>query len=345
MRSATSHTRIAVVGPTGAVGSEYLSLLSARGVHPEQLSLISHRRPDSEMLNYQGSELKLKPLTQGCFQEIDIAFFATDSEVSRTWCPVAVEEGATAIDNSSAFRADAAIPLVVPQVNSNVLGEFSGPGILPVANCTTIITLMAIAPIHREAGIRNINLATYQAVSGAGNAALSELEVQAHAHVQGAELPVKALPSQAFFNVFSHESAIDATGFNAEERKIREESRRILDAPDIAIAATCMRVGIPRAHTVAISLELAEDLDWRDAVQLLQNAPGVCVVDDRIQNRFPEPILASGHDEVLVGRFRNAPDGGTRSLMLVASGDQLRIGAALSGIQLMELLRTPPGDR
>ena len=345
MRTDSSRPRIAVVGPTGAVGSEYLKLLSERGIRPDELSLISQRNPDTGLVNYQDRELKAKVLRQGVFQEVDIAFFATDAGTSRKWCPLAVEEGATAIDNSSAFRAEQAIPLVVPRVNSQVLETYPTPNILPVPNCTTIITLMAVAPIHREVGITSMQLATYQAVSGAGMAALSELEAQAHAHVHGGEMPVKALPSQAFFNVFSHESTIDETGFNEEERKLREESRRILNAPELRISATCMRVGIPRAHTVAISLELASDLDSKAAADLLRSAPGVCVVDNRTTNQFPEPIDASGSDEVLVGRFRNDPDGGLRSLMLVASGDQLRTGAALSGIQLMELLRTPPADR
>ena len=338
MTPSTPHPRIALVGPNGAVGSEYLKLFAERCIRPEDLILISHRNTGSSRVDYRGSKLEVQGLDRDCFRNVDVAFFATDAQTSRKWCPVAVEAGASAVDNSSAFRGEKSVPLVVPGVNSRSLENTPGPGIISVPNCTTIITLMAIAPVHREAGIIAMNLATYQAVSGAGLAALSELEAQAKAHVEGKAKPVEALPSQAFFNVFSHESGIDQTGFNEEERKIREESRRILDAPQMRISATCMRVGIPRAHTVAISLDLSEELDAREAAVLLRSAPGVRVVDDRDRNRFPEPIAASGKDEVLVGRFRNDPDRGQRSLMLVATGDQLRKGAALSGIELMELL-------
>lgn len=341
MKQGFPHPRIALVGPGGAVGSEYLALLAEREVPAEDLRLIGHTHPESARVDYRGHSLKVDTLDAGAFEGIEFAFFATDANLSREWCPVAVDSGVTVIDNSSAFRSSDAVPLVAPQVNPEILTEFKRPGIVSVPNCTTIITLMAVAVIHRAVGISRMQLTTYQAISGAGGAALRELHSQAREYVAGQPIRTEALPSQSLFNVFSHESPIDETGFNGEERKIRDESRRILGNEALEISATCMRVGVPRAHLVAITLDLCKDLDADAAAGLVAGAPGVRVVDDRRRNHFPEPLEASGADEVLVGRFRNDPDRGRRSVLLLACGDQLRPGAALSGIQLMERLSTP----
>ena len=341
MNQGARQPHIALVGPGGAVGTEYLTLLAERQVPAEHLRLVGHTQCEPVRLDYRGHSLEIETLDAGAFEGIEFAFFATDSELSREWCPIAANKGATVIDNSSAFRSSDSVPLVVPEVNSEILTEFSRPGIVAVPNCTTIITLMAVAPIHRAVGISRMQLATYQAISGAGGAALRELHTQTREHVAGDTIRTEVLPSQSLFNVFSHESRIDETGFNGEERKIREESRRILGTDGLEISATCMRVGVPRAHLVAITLELCDDLDVEQAARLVAAAPGVRLVDDRTRNRFPEPLEASGTDEVLVGRFRNDPDRGRRGMLLLACGDQLRPGAALSGIQLMERLATP----
>ena len=341
MTQRSRYPRIALVGPRGAVGSEYLALLAERKVPAENLRLVGHTDPENGWVDYRGHSLEVRTLDAHAFDGIEFAFFATDRNLSRAWCPVAVDAGATVIDNSSAFRSSAAVPLVVPQVNPEILSDFERPGIVSVANCTTIITLMAVAVIHRAVGISRMQLTTYQAISGAGRAALRELHSQAREHVAGKPIRTEALPSQSLFNVFSHESKIDESGFNDEERKIRGESRRILGDDRLEVSATCMRVGVPRAHLVAINLELCEDLDADAAARLVEAAPGVRLVDDRRSNRFPEPLEASGTDEVLVGRFRNDPDRGRRGVLLLACGDQLRPGAALSGIQLMEQLVTP----
>jgi aspartate-semialdehyde dehydrogenase len=330
--------RMALVGASGAVGREMLSILAQAGVAAQDMHLFGSRSAGSS-IPYGGSELVVADLAGNSFDDVDVVLFAAGADVAREWAPRAVDAGATVIDNSSAFRGDPDVPLVVPEVNPEALHSFVAPGIIANPNCSTIIALMGTAPIHRRAPITRMSIATYQAISGAGASAMSELDRQAVDHVAGDPLTVEALPSQALFNVFSHESRIGKDGFNEEEQKIRSESRRILAAPGLAISATCVRVGVPRAHAMAIDLDLSEPLDAADARALLQSAPGVTVVDDPEQGRFPESVHAAGGDNVLVGRIRNDPDRAPgRGLLLFACGDQLRKGAALNAIQVLALV-------
>lgn len=332
--------RIAIVGASGAVGREMLSILAQAGVAARDVRLLGSSRSAGTSIPYGDGDIEVALLAGSPFEGIDAVLFAAGAEVAREWAPRAVEAGATVIDNSSAFRADPDVPLVVPEINPEALDSFVAPGIIANPNCSTIIALMATAPIHRRTPITRMSIATYQAISGAGATAMAELDRQVVEHVAGDPLTVEALPSQALFNVFCHESPIGDDGFNEEERKIRSESRRILGAPELAISATCVRVGVPRAHAMAIDLDLSGPLDAADARSILEAAPGVTVVDDAEQGRFPESVHAAGGDDVLVGRIRNDPDRAPgRGLLLFACGDQLRKGAARNAIQVLSLMQ------
>jgi aspartate-semialdehyde dehydrogenase len=333
-----------VVGATGVVGRELLSILAKRGIAAEFVRCIASERSAGTRIPWQGEDLEVHALDRMALSGLDVVFFAAGAECARAWAPTAVEAGCVVIDNSSAFRADPSVPLVVPEVNGNILDDLEGAGVIANPNCSTIIALMAVAPIHRAAGIRRMSIATYQAVSGAGGRAMDELERQAREHAAGEPLTVDALPSQALFNVFCHESPVGSDGFNEEERKLCNESRRILESPDIEIAATCVRVGVPRAHAMAIELELERDFDASAARDLLARAPGIRIVDEPGTGRFPESRHAAGEDEVLVGRFRNHPGrSDARGLLLFAAGDQLRKGAALNAIQILDGLPVARG--
>ena len=331
---------IAIVGATGLVGRELLAILAERGHSAERLKLLASARSAGSMLAYQGDSLLIEELTASSFAGIEIAMFSAGTEVSREFAPIAVEAGATVIDNSSVFRMDDGVPLVVPEINRDVLDDCSlRGGVIANPNCSTIIALMAVAPLHRVAGIRRMVVSTYQAASGGGVAMMNELQRQAFDHVESKPLTKSTTGRQYLFNLFSHDSPIDETGYNAEEIKLVRETHKILGDTSIAITATCVRVPVLRAHSEAINLTLDKPLSVDEAREILCATPGVKVVDDREANRFPEPIDATGGDDVLVGRIRadisQPPDMG---LDLFVSGDQLRKGAALNAIQIAEII-------
>jgi aspartate-semialdehyde dehydrogenase len=322
------------------VGREMLAILEQRGVDSGAIRCMASSRSAGMELPYRNDRLTVKDLDETSFQDLDVALLAAGADTARRWARHAVASGCLVIDNSNAFREDPAVPLVIPEVNGDQLEGFRRPGIIASPNCSTTIAMMAVAPIHRLAGIRSMSVTTYQSVSGAGAEAMQELERQVMQHAAGETITNRVLPSRALLNVFNHESPIDADGFNEEERKIRFESRRILDAPDLAISATCVRVGVMRAHAMSIQLELEKGVDLEDVRARLDKAPGLRVVDDRAANRFPEPRHAAGRDDIEVGRLRHHPDrtDGT-GLLLFAAGDQLRKGAALNTIQILEQLQ------
>ncbi len=335
MTPSSPHPVIGVFGATGAVGREMLSILAERGAPVEGIRCFASERSVGRELEFgdRNRSLVVEAFRPGVFADLQIALLAVDAERARELAPAARDAGCVVIDNSSAFRNDPTVPLVIPEVNRDQLADFGESGIIANPNCSTIIALMAIAPIHRAARIRRASVATYQAVSGAGAAAMEELEQQARDHVAGRALRSEALPSPAFFNVFPHESGLDADGFNREERKLRDEGRRILGAPDLAISATCVRVGVPRCHAMAIDLDLETGLDVDQARELLSGQSGVRVVD------APESRHATGGDEILVGRLRNDPHRPDKTgLLLFVVGDQLRKGAALNAVQILEEL-------
>jgi len=342
MARIASEPAVAVVGATGAVGEELLALLEERRFPARSVRVFASARSAGRTLHALGRDVTVEPLVPGCFAGTDIAFFSASSGVSKEWAPQAVASGAWAIDKSSAFRMDRRFPLAIPEVNGAVLDALQAPTIVAVPNCTTIIALMAVTPLHREAGVARMVVSTYQSASGAGAAAMAELERQAHDWSAGRPLDTAIFGRQYLFNLFSHNSAIGEDGQNEEERKLVDETRKIWGDPDVLVSATCVRVPVLRAHSESINLTFRTPITEARAREALAAAPGIRIVDDRAANRFPEPLAATGRDEVLVGRIRadhSQPNG--FGLNLFVSGDQVRKGAALNGIQIAERLLRP----
>jgi len=342
MQRISAEPTVAVVGATGAVGEELLALLAERRFPVRSLRLFASARSAGRTLHALGRDVTVEPLVPGCFAGTDIAFFSASGGVSKEWAPQAVAAGAWAIDKSSAFRMDRRYPLAIPEVNGEVLDALQAPTIVAVPNCTTIIALMAVTPLHREVGVARMVVSTYQSASGAGAAAMAELERQAHDWSAGRPLDTSIFGRQYLFNLFSHNSAIGEDGQNEEERKLVDETRKIWGDPDVLVSATCVRVPVLRAHSESINLTFRTPISEARAREVLAAAPGIRIVDDRAANRFPEPLAATGRDEVLVGRIRvdhSQPNG--FGLNLFISGDQVRKGAALNGIQIAERLLKP----
>ena len=341
---------VTIVGATGAVGAELRAILADRGIEASGLRLFASSRSAGRSLEHRGESIAVESADgeriRAAFEASDTVFLAATAETSRRLAPIAVASSCVVIDNSSAFRDDPDCPLVVCGVNDAVLDGFTGPGVIANPNCSTIIALAAIAPLRRLGRLLRMTVCTYQAISGAGAAAMSELESQARAWAADEPLPTATLGRQGVFNVFSHDSEVDADGVNREERKLETESRRILADPDLFVSSTCVRVPVLRAHSEAIHLEFDRAVDAEAARAILANAPGLEVVDDREGRRFPEPIHAAERDEVLVGRIRRdpgVPDG--RGLAFFAAGDQLRKGAALNAVQIAEAIGGRGGHR
>ena len=344
--------RIAVVGATGVVGREVLSILEQRGVPASSVVALASARSAGTTIPYAGSSVAVGEATPTSFAGVKVAIFAASSGVARALAPHAIEAGAAVVDNSSAFRMRADVPLVVPEINGDLLTSEAGRKPVPLIanpNCSTIILLLAIEPIRTRFGVRSIVVSTYQAVSGAGQAGLDALREEIGAS-QGAELQAgraasSPFPEPCFLNVFSHNAAVDpVTGLNGEEQKIIDESRKILSLPTLAVSPTCVRVPVMRAHSESITLRLARPATYAEVVAAYERFPGVRVIDDRAGNQFPTPLKAAGADDVLVGRLRPDPahpvdaQRRTDAWCLFACGDQLRKGAALNAVQIAELI-------
>lgn len=328
---------LAIVGATGAVGAELLSILAERRFPVSGLRLFASERSAGRVIAFRDEQIKVQPLGDGCFDGVDLALFCAHRAVSVAWAPKAVEAGAFVVDNSSAFRMGPDTPLIVPEVNGELIDALDSPAIITNPNCSTIIALMAVTPLHRAAGVARMVVSTYQSVSGAGAAAMAELEQQARDFAADRPLRHKVFHRPTLFNLFSHDSAIGPDGYNEEEMKLLRETRKIWNDNTVAITATCVRVPVLRAHSEAINLTFRDSLSEDDAREILSHAPGVTVIDDREGNRFPEPVNATGKDDVLVGRIRSdlsQPPG--KGLDLFVSGDQLRKGAALNAVQIAE---------
>lgn len=329
---------LAIVGATGAVGQEFCLLLRQRRYPVRSVRLFASARSAGKTIAGVDGPAQVELLTPTSLAGIDLALFSAGAAVAREFAPLAVRAGALVIDNSSAFRMDDDVPLVVPEINPQAARRHHG--IIANPNCSTIILAVALWPLHRLSPVRRVVVATYQAASGAGARALAELESQTRAVLAGQPPRPEVFPVPCAFNVFSHNSAIGADGYNLEERKLILETRKIFGDPSIQVAPTCMRVPVLRAHTEAVSIEFAEPVSVQQARAALAQAPGVRLVDDPAHNRFPTPLDASGTDEVLVGRLRQDPTiPNGRGLQLICSGDQLRKGAALNAIQIAELLQ------
>jgi len=329
---------IAIVGATGAVGVEILRVLERRNFPVASLRLLASARSVGKTLDFKGKAYPVEELTAGAFKGIDVAFFSAGATRSREFVPAAKAAGTIVVDNSSAFRMDPAVPLVVPEVNPGDLAHHGG--VIANPNCTAAILATAVWPIHQAAGVRKIVVATYQSASGAGAQAMQELEDQVRDYVAGKEIERKVFPHQIAFNLFSHNTRIGENGYNEEENKVIEEMRKMFHMPHLPIVPTCIRVPVLRAHSEAITLELDRPLAPAEARDILARAPGIKLVDDPAANHFPMPLEASGDLDVHVGRIRrdlSNPNG----LVLFVAGDQLLKGAAWNAVQIAEELAKP----
>lgn len=327
--------RVAILGATGAVGTELLELLESRHFPLANLKLLASPRSAGTTLEFRGEKIVVEAVNERSFREVDIVLASAGGSISKAWAETAIAAGAVMIDNSSAFRMDTAVPLVVPEVNPEAVATHRG--LIANPNCTTILMAVAVYPLHQVQTIKRIVASTYQSASGAGARAMEEVKTQAQAILNGQEPKPEILPYPLAFNLFPHNSTLNEQGYCEEEMKMVNETRKIFGANDLRITATCVRVPVLRAHSESINLEFENPFDVAQAREILSQAPGVKLVDDWQANYFPMPIDASGKDEVLVGRIRqdiSNPNG----LELWLCGDQIRKGAALNAIQIAELL-------
>jgi len=327
--------KVAILGATGAVGTELMSLLLERDFPLSQLKLLASANSAGKTLKFGTEDIAVEAVTPESFTGIDIVLASAGASISKQWAAIAVQAGAVVIDNSSAFRQDPEIPLIVPEVNPDAVDQHQG--IIANPNCTTILMNLAVYPLHRVRPVQRIVAATYQSASGAGARAMEELLQQSQAILHNQAPKAEILPYPLAFNLFLHNTPLDANGYCTEEMKMVNETRKIFDCPNLRISATCVRVPVLRAHSEAINLEFAEPFSPIEARSILAQAPGVKLIEDWSRNYFPMPIAASGKDEVLVGRIRqdiSHPYG----LELWLCGDQIRKGAALNAVQIAELL-------
>ena len=327
--------RVGIVGATGAVGQEFLSLFAERHFPFTALTLFASARSAGKTLSYGGETYTLRALPEDGNLDVDLVFSSAGGSISKADAWRWAEHGAVVVDNTSAWRMDERVPLVIPEING--AAALQNQGVIANPNCSTIVALMALAPLHRAFGLKRATVATYQAVSGAGAAGIAELQNQTQAVLAGEEPVPQKFVHPVAFNLFSHDSDIGEDGYNVEERKLTLESRKILSAPDLAISATCVRVPVFRAHSEAVHAEFTRPVSVAEALEVLATAEGIRIVDDRAANHFPMPLEASGQDDVLVGRVRedvSLPG----ALAFFVSGDQIRKGAALNAVQIGEYL-------
>lgn len=327
--------RVAILGATGAVGTELIELLEERDFPLADLKLLASPRSAGKNLKFKGESLPIEAVSENAFNNVDIVLASAGGSTSKTWAKTIVEKGAVMIDNSSAFRMDKDVPLVVPEVNPEAAKTHKG--VIANPNCTTILMTVAVYPLHKVKSVKRIVASTYQSASGAGAKAMEEVISQSKAILAGAEAKAEIFPYPLAFNLFPHNSALNDAGYCEEEMKMVNETRKIFGDGDIRVTATCVRVPVLRAHSEAINLEFETPFSPDEAREILSQAPGVKLVEDWQKNYFPMPIDASGKDEVLVGRIRQdiSHDCG---LDLWLCGDQIRKGAALNAVQIAELL-------
>ncbi|MBI2856041.1 MAG: aspartate-semialdehyde dehydrogenase [Chloroflexi bacterium] len=329
--------RVAIVGATGLVGGEFLKILEERKFPLDSLRLYASDRSAGRRLAFMGEELEVAETSEHSFEGIDIALFSAGGDVSKHFSPIAARAGAVVIDNSSAFRMDPQVPLVVPEVNPEDIHAHKG--IIANPNCSTIQMVVALNPLHRVNPIQRIIVSTYQAVSGTGAAAVEELREQISHIVQGKghEIAPQAYPHQIAFNALPFVERFLDNGYTTEEWKMVQETRKILHEPDLPVCATCVRVPVYTSHGEAVNVELSRPMSPQEARELLSRAPGVVVQDNPQADLYPLPILATGTDDVYVGRIReDVSHPGGLTMWIVA--DNLRKGAALNAVQIAEVV-------
>ena len=328
---------VAIVGATGAVGLELIRCLEARNFPLGALRLLASARSAGKELQFRGSVLPVVELTEDSFADVDIAFFSAGATISRQFAPIAAAAGAQVIDNSSAFRMDNDIPLVVPEANASALRDAK---IIANPNCIAAILTVALAPLHQRWSITRLSMSTYQAASGGGIEMMEELREGTRAYLADEDFEPSVLPHPYAFNIFSHNSDIDPeTGYNGEELKVIAETRKILGQPNLPVSVTCIRVPILRAHGISLQIRWDDHVCVDSIREAYKDAPGVRVVDNMLDNHFPMPSEASGDPDVLVGRIRNdLGDPARRTTTMFIVGDQLLKGAAQNAVQIAEAL-------
>ncbi len=336
---------IAVVGATGAVGAELLRVLERRNFPVSNLRALASGRSTGKEVQFSNKPIMVEELGENSFDNIDIAFFSAGGETSRKFVPIARKGGAVVIDNSSVFRMDSDVPLVIPEINGEDVKQHRG--LIANPNCTTAVALMAIYPLHRAFGVRRVFAASYQAVSGSGARAIDELKKQVEAAALATASPsgggqhrqslAKVYPHPIAFNVLPQVDVFLESGYTKEEMKMQNEGRKIMHLPEFRASVTCVRVPVYRAHSVAVSAEFEKEVSVEQAREVLAKAPGLELVDEPPKNRYPMPLTVAGKDNCEVGRVRLdcALENG---LAFWVSGDQLLKGAALNAVQIAELL-------
>ncbi|PYK85539.1 MAG: aspartate-semialdehyde dehydrogenase [Verrucomicrobia bacterium] len=326
---------IAVVGATGAVGTELLRVLERRRFPVASLRPIGSARSAGKTIRFHDDLITVEELTERSFDKIDMVFFSAGGENSRKWVPIARQAGAIVIDNSSVFRMEPDVPLVIPEINGEDVRKHHG--LIANPNCTTAVALMAIYPLHRAFGVRRVFAASYQAVSGSGGRAIEELRHQVELAAQDRQLTPQVYPHPIAFNVLPHVDVFLESGYTKEEMKMQNEGRKIMHLPEFRASVTCVRVPVYRAHSVAVSGEFERKVSVEQAREVLAKAPGLELVDEPQSNRYPMPLNVAGKDNCEVGRVR-IDCAFENGLSFWVCGDQLLKGAALNAVQIAELL-------
>jgi aspartate-semialdehyde dehydrogenase len=331
----TRQYRVAIVGATGAVGIEMLHVIERRNFPASSVKLLASARSAGKTFKFRRQELAVHTLGVNSFEDIDLAFFSAGTAISLEYAPIAVQSGAIVIDNSSAHRMQAEVPLIVPEINGGDVAAHRG--IIANPNCTTAITLMALYPLHRKFRVTRMFAASYQAVSGAGALAMEELRQQSKAMISGRAIEREVFPHQIAFNVIPQVDSFQDSGYTKEELKLQNEARRIMHLPSFKASVTCVRVPVFRAHCVAVNAEFQERVTLAEARQAISNFRGIELRDDPTDNVYPMPVNYAGEDVCAVGRLRidSALENG---LAFWVCGDQLLKGAALNAVQIAELL-------
>jgi aspartate-semialdehyde dehydrogenase len=326
---------VAIVGATGAVGLEMIKTLEKRNFPVGKLTLLASARSAGKKLKFKGQDIAVTELTKDSFAGVDIALFSAGGGISREYAPIAAKAGCVVVDNSSAFRMDETVPLVIPEINAADVKWHKG--IIANPNCTTAVTLMALYPLHRAFGVKRVFASSYQAVSGTGAQAIEELRRQVEQVVAGQSVTKEVYPHQIAFNVLPQVDSFLPSGYTKEEMKMENEGRKIMHHPAFRASVTCVRVPVYRSHSVAVSAEFEKPVTVEAARAILKKAPGLDLVDEPENKKYPMPLFTSGKDNCEVGRLRLdcAMDNG---LAFWVSGDQLLKGAALNAVQIAEEL-------
>ncbi len=328
---------VAVAGATGAVGEVMMRILEQRKFPVKNLRLLASERSVGKKLKFKGKDVTVELLQKSAFKGVDIALFSAGASRSKEFAPAAWESGAVVVDNSSAFRMESDIPLVVPEINPDAIGQYKKRGIIANPNCTTIVAIMPLKPLHDYGTLKRVVASSYQATSGAGAKAMAELIAQTKSFAKGEKMEVAAFKHQIAFNVIPHIDAFLENGYTKEEMKMTNEGRKILEIPDLRVTCTTVRVPVLTAHSISINAQFARKITREKARELIAKFPGCQVMDDPANNVYPMPLFCAGKDDCYVGRIRE-DDSAENCLNFWVCGDQLRKGAALNAIQIAEVL-------